>query len=295
MHRPAQTLVVHHEDEISQPSCSSGEAPSSTSKNEDLPKATGLPGRKSSQHKCSPHLKEHHGSRDKDSHSSSSKHRDKPHKDKENSKSPHKCPASPAQRSSTTWAEKEPQLEEPPMVFHTSSRSHHLSESDEQLFFSCLTSASTPSKRTGRPHPQSASSDSRCFMTPFETGPGGSFSLPGGIGICCSSLTPATSVSGSQHITSNGWHQAVPLSPLILQGLDPLNTEQTTEIFQLATECQTQGTELAKWFQTLCGFEASHRTWLPRPPPMKQYSPGTKLAVLPMGLLQLPSKPNSGN
>ena len=96
-------------------------------------------------------------------------------------------------------------------------------------------------------------------MTPFETGSGRSFSLPGSIGICHSSLIPATSVSRSQHVTSSGWHQAVPLSPLILQGMDPLNAKQATEIFQLATECQTLGSELSKWFQTLCGLEASHR------------------------------------
>ena len=95
-------------------------------------------------------------------------------------------------------------------------------------------------------------------MTPFETRSGRSFSLPGGIGICCGSLTPATSVSGLQHITSSGWHQATPLSPLTLQGLDPLNTEQAAAIFQLATECQTLGSELAKQFQTFCGLEASH-------------------------------------
>ena len=95
-------------------------------------------------------------------------------------------------------------------------------------------------------------------MTPFETELGRSFSIPGGIGICCSSLTPATSVSGSQHVTSSGWHQPVPLSPLNLQGLDPLNTKQATGIYQLATECQTLGSELTKQFQTLCRLEASH-------------------------------------
>ena len=208
MHCPAQTLAVCHKDETFQLSCSSGEAPSSTIKNEDPPKATASPGRKSSCHKCSLPSKEHPGSHDKDSHSSSSKHQNKSCKDKEDGKSPRKCLASPVQRSSTTWAEKEPWLEEPPMVFHASSRSHHLSELDEQLSFSCLTSASTPSKTTGGPCPQSVSNDSRHFMTPFETGSGGSFSLPGGIGICRGSLTPATSVSGSQHITSSGWHQA---------------------------------------------------------------------------------------
>ena len=144
------------------------------------------------------------------------------------------------------------------MVFHTSSRSYHLSKLDEQLSFSCLTSASTPSKTTSGPHPKLGSSDTRCSMTPFETGSGGSFSLPSGIGICCGSLTPATSVSESQHITSSGLHQATPLSPFTLQGLDPLNVEQTVGIYQVTTECQTLGSELTKQFQTLYGLEASH-------------------------------------
>ena len=131
MHSPAQTLAVHHEDETYQLSHSSGEVPSSTSKNGDLPKATGSLGRKSFHHKCSPPLEEYHGSCNKDSHSSSSKHRDKPHKDEENGKSPHKCTASPVQGSSTMQAEKEPHLKEPPIAFNASSQSHHLSESDE--------------------------------------------------------------------------------------------------------------------------------------------------------------------
>ena len=95
-HRPTQTLAVRHEDETSQLSHGSGEVPSSTSKNGDPPKATGSLGRKSSRCKLSLPSKECHGSRDKDSHSSSSKHQDKPCKDKENSKSPCKCTASPA-------------------------------------------------------------------------------------------------------------------------------------------------------------------------------------------------------
>ena len=95
-------------------------------------------------------------------------------------------------------------------------------------------------------------------MTPFETGLCGSFSIPSDTVIHCSSLTPATSVSRLQHITSSRWNQAAPLFPLTLQGLDPLNTEQTTGLYQLATECQTLGSELAKWFQTLCRLEASH-------------------------------------
>ena len=152
-YHPAQTLAVHHMDETSQLSCSSGGAPSSTSKNGDLPKATGSPGRKSSHHKCSPPSKEHHGYHNKNSHSSSAKHQEKPHKDKEDSKSPHKCLAFPVQGSSTTWAEKESCLKGHPVVFNASSRSHQLSESDEQLSFSNPTSASTLSKTTGGPCP----------------------------------------------------------------------------------------------------------------------------------------------
>ena len=49
-----------------------------------------------------------------------------------------------------------------------------------------------------------------------------------------------------------------PLSPLTLQGLDPLNAEQTAGLYQLATECQTLGSELAKQFNTLCRLEALH-------------------------------------
>ena len=59
MHCPA------HEDETSQLSCSSGEAPSSTHKNGDPPKATGSLGRKSSHHKHSPPSKECHRSHDR--------------------------------------------------------------------------------------------------------------------------------------------------------------------------------------------------------------------------------------
>ena len=51
----------------------------------------------------------------------------------------------------------------------------------------------------------------------------------------------------------------MPLSQLTLQGLDPLNAKQAmNKIFQLATKCQTLGSKLPKWFQTLCGLEASH-------------------------------------
>ena len=133
-------------------------------------------------HKCSPTSKEHHDTREKDSHSSSSKHRDKSHsnrgsKDKESSKSPWKCAASPSQRpSSTEWAVKEPHLEGPSLTFNASSQSlhsspsRHLSETDDQASFVGPNSTSTPNKTEGGPCVQSVSSNSRCSMTPFEMG-----------------------------------------------------------------------------------------------------------------------------
>ena len=113
MYCPARALVVHHEDETSQPSHSSGEVPSPTNKNGDLPKATGSPGRKSSHHKCSLPSKESHGSLDKDSLSSSSKHWDKSHKDTEDGKSPcnarhHQCRGPPPRRQKRSPALKNP-------------------------------------------------------------------------------------------------------------------------------------------------------------------------------------------
>ena len=68
-----------------------------------------------------------------------------------------------------------------------------------------------------------------------------------------------TSVAGLQ-VTSSGWHPPVPLSQLTLQGMDTLSTEQAAEVYQLTTECQALGSDLAKQFQTLCGLEAMCHT-----------------------------------
>ena len=95
-------------------------------------------------------------------------------------------------------------------------------------------------------------------MTTFETGLSGSFNIPGDAGKCCGSLTPVMSVARLQQVTSSGWHHPAPFSPLPLQGLDPLSAKQATKIYQLATECQALGSDLAKWFQTICRLEASH-------------------------------------
>ena len=222
-----------------------------------MPKTTtDSPNRKSScQNKHSPPSKECHGSCNKDSHSS--KHRDKSHS--ESSKSPWKCAASPPQKlPSTIWVEKEPHLERPPPVFHASSQSHQLRESDNQFSFTCPTSASTPNRPVSGLQGHSVSSDSRHSMTPFETGLSGSFNIPGDAGMRHSSLTPVTSVTRSQQVTSSRWHHPVPFSPLPLQGLDPLSTEQAAKIYQLATECQALGSDLAKQFQTICELKTSH-------------------------------------
>ena len=93
---------------------------------------------------------------------------------------------------------------------------------------------------------------------PLQTGIKRSFNIPGDTGMCCSSLTPVNSIARLQQVTSSGWHPHAPFSPLALQGLDPLSAEQAAEIYQLATECQALGSDLAKQFQTICGLEASH-------------------------------------
>ena len=192
-----------------------------------------------------------------DSHSS--KHQDK--LCSEGSKSPQKRAVSPPQMLSfTTWAEKEPHLEGPLQVFHASSQRHQLSESDDQFSFTCPTSASTPNRTESGLQGRSVSSDCRCSMTPFEMGLSGSFNIPGDVGMCCCSLTPVTSDARLQQVTSSGWHHPAPFSPLPLQGLDPLSAKQAAKIYQLATECQALGSDLAKWFQTICRLKASHHT-----------------------------------
>ena len=74
------------------------------------------------------------------------------------------------------------------------------------------------------------------------------------------SLTPVTSIARLQQVTNSRWHHPALFSPLPLQDLDPLNAKQAAEIYQLATECQALGSDLAKWFQTTCGLQASHHT-----------------------------------
>ena len=118
---------------------------------------------------------------------------------------------------------------------------------------------STPSKAgMARSHLRPTSCDSGHSLTPSKPGAGNSFAFPNSSAFCHTSLTPAPSTSGLQHITSSRWHPQVPLSPLHLQGLDPLTTDQATELYQLATECQALGSDLTKRFRTLWGLEATH-------------------------------------
>ena len=104
--------------------------------------------------------------------------------------------------------------EGPPQVFRASSKSCQLSKSDNQFSFTCPTSASTPNRTENGLQGRSVSSDGRCSVTPLEMVLSRSFNIPGDAGMHCSSLTPATSVAGSQQVTSSGWHHPAPFSPL---------------------------------------------------------------------------------
>ena len=207
-----ETSTIEHKEEKSQSSHSSGEMPSLTSKNGGPSRSRGKSpwtpspktttdsqNRKSLCHnKHSPPSKKRHGSHDKDSHSS--KHRDK--SCSEGSKSLQKCTAFPLQKpSSTSWVEKEPCLDRPPPVFHASSQSCQLSESDDHFSFTCPTSALTPNRTESGLQGQSVSSDSRHSMTPFKMGLSGSFNIASDTGMRRGSLTPATSVTGLQQVT----------------------------------------------------------------------------------------------
>ena len=64
-----------------------------------------------------------------------------------------------------------------------------------------------------------------------------------------------TSVAGSYHISSSAWQPPGLTSPPAMQ---TLNTEQSTEIFNLAAECQALSTDLVKLFQKLSGLEMMH-------------------------------------
>ena len=176
-------------------------------------------------------------------------------KDKENSKSPRKCTGFPVHGLSTTWGEKESHLEDPPQSFKASALIHQLNETDDFFSLSGPADTSTTSKvGLGRSCFWATSTNSRHLFSTSNA-----FVLPSSSAICHASFTPVPSFFGSQHVTSSGWHMQVPLSPLHLQGLDPLTTDQATELYQLAAECQALGSYLTKRFCALCSLKASHQ------------------------------------
>ena len=94
-------------------------------------------------------------------------------------------------------------------------------------------------------------------MMPLDMGLYNSFSYSGPAGLGRGRVTPTASVAGSQHVSSSIWQ---PPGLTSLPVTETLSAEQSTEIFNLAMECQVLSTELAKRFQTLSGLEAMHRT-----------------------------------
>ena len=92
-------------------------------------------------------------------------------------------------------------------------------------------------------------------MMPLDTGLYNSFSYCGPAGFARGGATPMVSVTGLQRVSNNMWQPpGLTSSPV----MGALNAEQSTEIFNLAVECQALSTEQAKQFQTLSGLEAMH-------------------------------------
>ena len=212
-----------------------------------------------------PRVKEWPDKHDKESHSTSSKHKDKSHSDKsskhnydkEANRSLHKHHMSlPPQPSSSERAGKECCLEDTTqtsstdMCTHPQSPSKCMSETEDQSSFTTPSSTSIPNKiGSGLCYQShSNSTDSRHSMTPLDTLLYGSFSYPGPAGMGHGSITPVTSIARSQQVTSSMWHPPRPFSPTLPPAMDTLSAEQVVEIYQLATKYQALGTELAKQF-----------------------------------------------
>ena len=137
------------------------------------------------------------------------------------------------------------------------SPSKCISESEDQASFT-LHSTSIPNKIGSILHFCSNSSGSRYSMTPLDTSLYGSFSYSSPTGAGHGSITPATSVAGSQQVTSSMWQPPGPFSPPLTSAMDTLSTRQAAESYQLATECQALGVELTKQFHNLSRLEAMH-------------------------------------
>ena len=152
-----QTSTIEHKEEKSQFSCGSGEMPSSTSKNRGPPKSRGKSPQTPYQRQPqtlqtgSPHTATSILPLQKNAMDPATKTHTFPSIETNPTvrvASPHRNMQHPHHRSCPpmAWVEKEPHLEGPPPVFHASSQSHQLSESDNQFSFTCPTSASTPNR-----------------------------------------------------------------------------------------------------------------------------------------------------
>ena len=203
-----------------------GDGPSSSSKKGEPPKTSGKsPGasspwappdstssKKSSSHcgKHSPRVKDQQDKHNKESHSASSKHKDKScsdmsskhSSDKEGNRSPCKhCMSLPPWPSSTERASKEGCMDDPTQTSginthtHCQSPSKCMSKTDDQSSFTAPSSTSTPNKIGSGLRYCSSSTDSRCSMTALDTRLYGTFSCHGCTGVGHGSITPVASRS----------------------------------------------------------------------------------------------------
>ena len=194
----------------------------------------------------------------KESHRTSLKHKDKscgdksskPNLDNEANKSLHKCHIL-RERALLGI------LLRPQALTHTAKC---MSETEDQSSFTTPSSTSTPNKIGNGLRFCSSSTDSRCSMTPLDTLLYGRFRYSGPTGMGHSSVTPVTSVAGLQQVTSSMWQLPGPFFSTLLPATDTLSAGKVEEIYQLATECQTLGAELAKQFQNLSGLEVMYHT-----------------------------------
>ena len=167
---------------------------------------------------------------------------------------------------STEHPQKGPHVDEPShapgessCASHRSpSRSMSMSELEDHGSFTVPTSSSTPNKLWTQLHPRSSSTDSRFSMTPDDAGLYNSFSHYGPPGFSRGGTTPMASIARSQHVSNSMWQPPglIPCTCSLPTG--KLNAEQSTEIFNLAAECQALSTELAKQFQRLSRLEVVH-------------------------------------
>ena len=132
-----------------------------------------------------------------------------------------------------------------------------MSELEDHGCFTAPTSSSTPYKSGPQQYPRSSSTNSRLSTMALDAGLYNSFSFSGPTGFFRGGATPMPSVSGSCHMSSSTWQPPGLTSSPATQ---TLNAEQSTEIFNLAAECQALSTDLAKQFQKLSGLDMMHHT-----------------------------------